>query len=202
MNRQLSFVNVSGQALAQYISELARLRIRVFREFPYLYDGDPAYEERYLQTYLNAERSVVVLAIDESDTARPVVGASSALPLADETEEVQRPFIAAGMNPDDIFYCGESVLLPEYRGLGAGVEFFNRREAHGRALGGFKTVCFCAVQRPDDHPRRPADYVPLDAFWGKRGYRKAPQLHTTFSWQDLDEDSESEKPMTFWLKDL
>ena len=155
MNRQLSFVNVSGQALAQYISELARLRIRVFREFPYLYDGDPAYEERYLQTYLNAERSVVVLAIDESDAARPVVGASSALPLADETEEVQRPFIAAGMNPDDIFYCGESVLLPEYRGLGAGVEFFNRREAHGRALGGFKTVCFCAVQRPDDHPRRP-----------------------------------------------
>ena len=198
----LSFRHISGAELQQYISELARLRIRVFREFPYLYDGDPAYEEGYLQTYLKAERSVVVLAMDESDPALPVVGASSALPLGDETEEVQRPFIAAGMNPDEIFYCGESVLLPQYRGLGAGVEFFKRREAYGRALGGFKTVCFCAVQRPEDHPRRPADYVPLDEFWSRRGYRKAPQLHTTFSWQDLDEDSESEKPMTFWLKDL
>jgi len=198
----LSFRNVSGAGLGQYIAELARLRIRVFREFPYLYDGDPAYEERYLQTYLNAERSLMVLAVDSSQTDQPVIGASSALSLEDETEEVQRPFILAGMNPAEIFYCGESVLLPQYRGQGAGVEFFNRREAHARALGGFKTICFCAVDRPHNHPRRPDDYVPLDEFWQKRGYRKAPQLHTTFSWQDLDENSESEKPMIFWTKDL
>lgn len=194
----LQYVPLSGAAMAQYMEELARLRIRVFREFPYLYDGDEAYEKRYLQTYLNAPRSLMVLATDGGT----VVGASSGIPLADETEEVQRPFVAAAMNPADIFYCGESVLLPDYRGQGAGVEFFRRREEHARALGGFQQICFCAVERPAGHPRRPPDYVPLDAFWEKRGYRKQPQLHTTFRWQDLDEDAESEKPMTFWMKTL
>jgi len=194
----LTYQNISGVQLAGYIHELAQLRIRVFREFPYLYDGDADYEAQYLQTYLNSPRSVMVLALADGQVA----GASSAIPLADETGEVQRPFISAGMNPADIFYCGESVLLPEYRGQGAGVEFFKRREEHARALAGFQQICFCAVDRPADHPRRPADYVPLDAFWEKRGYRKQPQLHTTFRWQDLDEDAESEKPMTFWMKTL
>lgn len=194
----LTCTAVSGSGLAQYIDELARLRIRVFREFPYLYDGDEAYEKRYLQTYLNSPRSIMVLA-REGNT---VVGASSALPLADETEEVQAPFITAGYSAGDVFYCGESVLLNEYRGQGIGVEFFNQREAHARALGGFRYICFCAVDRPADHPRRPADYQPLDEFWKKRGYAKQPQLKTEFVWQDVDENTESAKPMTFWMKTL
>ena len=59
-----------------------------------------------------------------------------------------------------------------------------------------------AVERPIDHPRRPADYTPLDVFWERRGYRKAPELATTYSWKELDEASPSPKPMTFWLKAL
>jgi len=58
------------------------------------------------------------------------------------------------------------------------------------------------VERPTDHPRRPPDYVPLDAFWQKRGYRKHPDFTTTFSWKDLDETTETAKPMTFWIKPL
>ncbi|WP_371413269.1 hypothetical protein [Methylophaga sp. SB9B] len=54
----------------------------------------------------------------------------------------------------------------------------------------------------DDHPRRPAGFRPLDNFWRKRGYEKHPELHTTFSWKELDEEHESPKPMTFWMKKL
>lgn len=194
----LRYLNLQGAQLADWISELARLRIRVFREFPYLYDGDEAYEARYLQTYLQSPRSLMVLVFD----GEQVVGASSGLPLSDETAEVQAPFRQAGMTLARVFYCGESVLLPKYRGLGAGVEFFRRREAHAKALGGFDTSVFCAVQRPLDHPRRPANYRPLDDFWQHRGYQRYPQLQTTFSWQDLDETRESAKPMVFWLKHL
>jgi GNAT superfamily N-acetyltransferase len=99
-----------------------------------------------------------------------------------------------------VFYCGESVLDKRYRGLGIGVRFFEQREAHAADLGGFKHITFCCVERPLDHPRRPADYVPLDAFWNKRGYVKHPELHTTYSWKDLDDATETAKPMTFWLK--
>ncbi|HXH03729.1 MAG TPA: GNAT family N-acetyltransferase [Candidatus Competibacteraceae bacterium] len=194
----LRIERLSGPAIVPYLPALARLRIAVFREFPYLYDGSVAYEERYLQTYARSTRGVMVTVFDGEE----IVGASSGLPLADETPEVQRPFLANGFKLEEVFYFGESVLLRPYRGCGLGVRFFQEREAHARALGGFRWTSFCAVQRPVDHPRRPADYVPLDAFWEKRGYRKHPELNTEFVWQDLDESEPSPKPMTFWLKPL
>jgi hypothetical protein len=42
--------------------------------------------------------------------------------------------------------------------------------------------------------------VPLDKFWNKRGYVKHPELKTTYTWKDLDDNVETAKPMTFWLK--
>ena len=50
-----------GAAIAPYIDDLARLRLTVFREFPYLYDGTPEYEADYLSAYVQSGRSLVVL---------------------------------------------------------------------------------------------------------------------------------------------
>ncbi|TDR06392.1 GNAT family N-acetyltransferase [Marinomonas communis] len=194
----LTFQRLSGPTLNQYIDELAQLRMQVFRDFPYLYDGDLAYEARYLKTYIEAPDSVIVLAFDGDK----VVGASTGVPLRHEMDEVKQPFLDAGLNIDEIFYCGESVLLSEYRGQGAGVAFFNHREAHAESLEGMKYSCFCAVQRPDNHPARPADYQPLDQFWRNRGYEKRSELATHFSWKEVGESEESLKPMTFWMKPL
>lgn len=105
-----------GAEIEPHIDDLARLRIQVFREFPYLYDGNLDYEAEYLATYVRSADSLCVLVLD----AGQVVGASTALPLQDETEEFQQPFVAAGWNPARIFYCAESVVLPAWRGRGLG----------------------------------------------------------------------------------
>ena len=194
----LTLQRLSGGQLNQYIRELARLRIEVFRDWPYLYAGDIDYELTYLQTYIQSPDSVVVLAFDRDK----VVGASTGIPLKYETDEVKQPFIDAGYDIESVFYCGESVLVSSCRGQGAGVAFFEHRETHAQEVGGFDYSCFCGIQRPDDHPRRPADYIPLDNFWLKRGYEKHPELNTTFNWKELDESNESPKPMTFWMKKL
>ena len=196
MNKNIRIERRSGAALLPYISELARLRIEVFRDFPYLYDGTLEYEQKYLQTYIDNPESVIVLALDDNS----VVGASTAIPMKDETPELKKPFIEHGYDLDQVFYCSESVLNKAYRGLGIGVRFFEEREAHAAELGGFKHITFCCVERPTDHPRRPADYVPLDKFWNKRGYVKHPELQTSYLWKDLDDEDETPKPMTFWLK--
>jgi GNAT superfamily N-acetyltransferase len=194
--KDLRIERFSGTTLTQYIPELARLRIEVFRDFPYLYDGNYEYEEKYLQTYIDTPSSVIVLAID----GEKVVGASTALPMKYETDELKKPFIENNYNLDEVFYCSESVLNKDYRGLGLGVHFFEQREAHAKELGGFKTITFCCVERSLNHPRRPLNYVPLDAFWNKRGYFKHPELKTTYLWKDLDDKVETPKPMTFWIK--
>lgn len=187
----------SGE-LRRRIDALARLRIEVFRDFPYLYDGDLDYEAGYLETYLNAEESAIIAAYDEGR----LVGASTCLPLKDETPDVLAPFERRGMPIDRVFYFGESVLLKPYRGQGIGVAFFEEREAWARSLGRFEMLSFCAVVRPPQHPRRPPDYVPLDAFWRRRGFDRIDDMETTFVWRDLDEAEASPKRMVFWVKTL
>ncbi|MFO7787128.1 MAG: GNAT family N-acetyltransferase [Halospina sp.] len=189
---------VSGEAIQPWKREVAELRIRVFREWPYLYDGDMAYEEEYLETYVQSPRSVFVLARDGDR----VVGAATGLPLEDEEEAFIQPFVDQGYEPAAIFYFGESVLLPDYRGQGIGVRFFEEREAHARELGGYHYCCFCAVERPEDHPLRPEDHQPLDDFWRKRGYEPVPELQTHYSWKDIDQAEETAKPMNFWMGEL
>jgi GNAT superfamily N-acetyltransferase len=189
---------LTGERLRTSLPELARLRITVFRDFPYLYEGSPAYEERYLQTYAAAADSVIVGAFD----GETIVGAATGLPLEHEPESLTRPFVERGYRVEELFYFGESVLLPAYRGRGIGVGFFQEREAHALSLGRFADATFCGVVRPADHPRRPKDYIPLDAFWTKRGYAPIPGLIGHLRWQDLDEAEESEKPMQFWIKRL
>jgi GNAT superfamily N-acetyltransferase len=183
---------------AACVPELARLRIKVFREFPYLYAGSLDYEQQYLATYTRCADSIAVLV----HAGAQIVGASTGLPLRAETEEFRRPFMAQGFAPEEVFYCGESVLLPAYRGQGIYREFFAGRENHARSLGGFRWMALCAVVRATDHPRRPAGYVPLDAIWQKFGYTEYSTLTTQYTWQDLDETTPSPKDLVFWLKAL
>ena len=150
------------------LDDLARLRIEVFRAWPYLYKGTLDYERQYLPRYAEARTGTLIVAEDGGK----IVGASTALGLDEEEDFVQAPFVAAGMDMTRIFYFGESVLLPAYRGQGMGVRFFEEREAAARGHG-YATCVFCAVVRPDDHPARPKDYVPLDEFWRHRGYAEA-----------------------------
>jgi GNAT superfamily N-acetyltransferase len=188
---------VQGADIARHLLALANLRIDVFREFPYLYVGSLDYERTYLANYASSPDAVIVIARDGDR----VVGASTAMPLATHSDDVAPPLVAAGYDPQRVFYFGESVLDREYRGRGLGNAFFVEREAHARARE-FTTAAFCAVVRPKDHPRRPADYRPLDQLWAKHGFVERPDVSTTFSWRDLDDDVETPKPMRFWTKEL
>jgi GNAT superfamily N-acetyltransferase len=190
--------SLTGRDIAPALPALARLRIAVFRDWPYLYDGSLAYEEKYLAGLAAAEGAIVVVACDGED----IVGCATAAPMTEVEAQFAEPFRRRGMDIVRIFYCGESVLLPAFRGRGLGHAFFDHREAQARRLGRFANVAFCAVVRPEDHPLRPKGYVSLDAFWGRRGYAKAKGLLGRFAWKDIDQPGETEKPMQFWVRAL
>ncbi|MBT9559025.1 MAG: GNAT family N-acetyltransferase [Myxococcales bacterium] len=178
------------------LADVAALRIAVFRAYPYLYEGDDAYERGYLASYVASPGSVIVGAFDGDR----LVGASTGVPLEHEPDWAQAPFRTAGEVAAELFYLGESVLHPEYRGTGVGVRFFEEREKQARALGR-QRAAFCAVERPHDHPARPVTYVPLDGFWGRRGYERTG-LTTRLSWREVGDVAETEKTMRFWWKRL
>ena len=197
MSSVLSFEAVSGASIENYIDDLARLRMTVFREFPYLYEGSLEYEKRYLKTFTESKESILIVAKHN----QKVVGVSTGLPLKDEEDFIVRPFLNTQFKDLKGFYFSESVLLKEYRGQGAGQKFFQLREEKAKNLNAdFAT--FCAVVRPVDHPRRPKGYKTLESFWQKQGFQKMEGVQTQMAWRDLDEASESTKTMQFWVKTM
>jgi GNAT superfamily N-acetyltransferase len=192
----LSFREFAGTEIATVVDDLARLRVTVFRDWPYLYDGDAAYERQYLERY--AKGDSIVVAAYAGDT---MVGAATGMPLADHADDFAEAFEGTDIDMKDVFYCAESVLLSEYRGQGAGHAFFDRREAHARRLG-FSKVAFCGVVRPADHPARPKVYRPLDRFWRARGYAPLDGVIAHFGWRDIGAVEETQKPLQFWMRNL
>lgn len=201
MNSPHSILVLRGAAVTPYLDDVAGLRIAVFADWPYLYRGDPGYERDYLAAYAASPDSVFVLALEGSR----VVGASTGLPLVDDAPAFSEPFRADGIAPEQVFYFGESVLLPAWRGRGIGHAFFDAREAHARSLGRFRWTAFCAVDRAVDDPRRPPDYRPNDAFWHKRGYVRRPGMTMWLDWDEAGIGQtgavEVRHPLTFWLRD-
>lgn len=187
----------AGPEAAAWTDAIARLRIEVFREYPYLYEGSLEYERHYLQSYFRSPRAVCVLARD----GEAIVGASTGIPLADEDRTFAEPFLKTGHHLGSVFYFGESVLLPRYRGKGLGHRFFDEREAWARKMPGLRWTTFCAIDRPSDHPAKPAGYVPHDRFWTKRGYTRRPELRVEFSWKEVGEAEETLKPLTYWTRE-
>ena len=193
----LTYQVLDGDAVAAALDDQARLRIDVFADWPYLYAGSLDYERDYVATYRDAQNAILVAAKDGDR----IVGAATGTPMEDHASDFAAPFAATGIPLTDIFYCAESVLLPDYRGQGAGHVFFDMREAKAKVLGR-RYVAFCSVMRPEDHPARPADYRPLDGFWRKRGYEKLDGVIARFKWTDHGDAEQTEKPLQFWMKAL
>jgi len=192
----LSFRTYIGPEIAQVVEPFARLRIAVFRDWPYLYDGDLDYERRYLADY--ARGDTILVAAYHGDR---MVGASTGMPLSDHADDFADALQTFTQDINTVFYGAESVLLSEFRGQGTYRRFFTKREAHARARN-FTYSTFCGVRRPDDHPLRPKGHQPLDPVWRHFGYTPVPGAIAQFNWRDIGEAEETPKPLQFWIKPL
>lgn len=193
----LTVRSLTGADITPHLDDIARLRIGVFHDWPYLYAGDTGYEREYLAAYAASPESVFVLACDGDR----VIGASTGVPLADAGEAFQVPFRERGIDVAGVFYFGESVLLQAYRGRGIGHAFFDAREAHARVLGGYSTTAFCAVDSDHHDPRRPRTYHGNEVFWRKRRYVRQPGMTVRLAWDEIG-IGEIEHALTFWTRPL
>ena len=88
MSRTFQIQELRGGELEPWLDALGELRIRVFREYPYLYDGSLDYERDYLRIYQKAVGSLVVIVTGPDGH---VIGATTCLPMAEESAEFQAP---------------------------------------------------------------------------------------------------------------
>lgn len=198
MKTELEIIRLHGNEARAFVNELAELRLKVFWDFPYLYEGTVEYEKKYLETYFKAKNSFILLIKDQQQ----IVGATTGIVASEEEESFRLPFERAGFNPKEVFYFGESVLLSSYRGRGLGKIFFQEREAFARSLGFVRTLSFCGVVRDEHHPLKPSDYRPLNEFWKSQGFQPQLSMTTTYEWLDRGNNLVTPKTMQYWIKNI
>lgn len=189
----MTILELEGAQVLNYLDPLAGLRLSIFREYPYLYDGRLEEERRYLSGY--AGKGQVLLALD----AERVVGAITGMPLTEESEAFVAPFRAAGLAAEQFYYIGELLLLPAYRRLGWGSRLLAGLEQLVANERRFSAYCLATVARPSDHPLRPAGFVPIDLFCRRHGYALINGVTAQVAWQELD-GQVSLHTLEFWRK--
>ncbi|ABB30741.1 GCN5-related N-acetyltransferase [Geobacter metallireducens RCH3] len=187
----------TGPAVIPHLSEIARLRITIFEEYPYLYKGSREIETKYLRAYADTPDACVFVVRDGD----AIIGAGTGVPLHGEPATFTAPFAGSPFSLDTIYYLGEVLFLPGYRGQGLGSRLLKEFEEHIRSLGRYRHLACATIERPEDHPLRPGDYHPIDGYLIKAGFIRHPELSVTLPWPNL-EGEVTDNTMVFWVKEL
>ena len=186
---------LTGTAIADALDDLATLRLDIFPEYPYLYRGRREDELKYLGTYAEAPDAGVILAYD----GLTVIGAATGMPLIHEDAQMLDAFAGASFPLDEVYYVGELLLRPAYRNCGLGRKLLDLFENHIRSLGCYRRLTCATVERPDDHPLRPSDYIPITRFLARTGFARIPGVTAHLIWREID-GVKQDHPMQFWIK--
>jgi GNAT superfamily N-acetyltransferase len=183
----INIEHCSGVNLAAQISILAEFRLRYFREFPYLYAGKAEGEQKHMDGYIANPTARLILARDT--TVNSTIGVAIGTMLSTETavlQQIGEQLQCCDILPEQCFYFGEMIFVPEYRHRGIGKQMLEALKIEGKEQGASR-FCFCAVAREHNDPRQPADYLNTDIIFRKFGFEKTP-LFVTFEWATIQMD--------------
>jgi GNAT superfamily N-acetyltransferase len=188
---------LTGDTIADHLNDMATLRLDIFQEYPYLYEGRREDELNYLSTYVDAPDASTILAYDDS----AIIGAATGMPLIHEDAQMRDAFTGTTLPLNEIYYVGELLFRPAYRNCGLGQKLLGRLQSHIRSLGSYRTLTCATVERPDDHPLRPFDYIPITRFLARTGFARLSGVTNHFRWRETD-GVRRDHCMQFWSKDL
>ncbi len=194
-NKKMTEQVLTGAAIADGRDDVATLRLEIFREYPYLYQGRREDELEYLGTYAAAPDACVILAYDGD----AVIGAVAGMPLIHENLQMIDAFAGTTFPLDEVYYVGELLFRPAYRNCGLGRKLLDRLESHICSLDRYRTLTCATVERPDDHPLRPRDYIAITKFLARTDFAQLTGVKTSFTWREID-GVKRDHLMQFWFK--
>ncbi len=188
---------LTGAAVSDALTDLASLRLDIFTEYPYLYQGRREDELTYLATNAEAPEACAILAYD----GLTVIGAVTGMPLDHEDARMLDAFAGTTFPLKEIYYVGELLFRPAFRNCGLGQKLLARMEHYIQSLGSYRKITCATVVRPEDHPLCPCDYIPISRFLARTGFARLSGVATYYTWRETD-GIKRDHAMQFWIKDL
>jgi len=188
---------LSGPDAREYFEDIAQIRISLFSEYPYLYEGTIEHEKEYLETYFKSSCALILLVFD----GQKIVGFSNSIALSEESEEMKTPFIEHKLNLSEYLYIGEVMIYKPYRNKKILRKFLEFHE-NTALTQGYSHMIFMTVERPDNHPARPDNHRLLDPVWKHFGYQQIPGLQIHFMWPQVDTNQDTENTLAIWQKNI
>lgn len=185
-----------GSEILPYLDQVAKLRIDIFREWPYLYEGDLKTEKNYLKVYADAKDSILVVA----EEGNQVIGIAIGVPLNESIELVQDVFREKQVSMENRYYFADAILLKEYRGQNIGLTMIQKFEQAVGELKRYGEIYGFEIVRDENDPRKPEGYRSLDPLWEKLGYGVIPGWEAHVEWLDVGDLEKTSHLMRFRKK--
>ncbi len=188
-----------GDDMKHMLDFVAQQRIRHYKGYPYLYEGNMQEELEYLNLVASSSHSALCVVYKDDHIASFAMGASF-VEFASHFKGSIELFEAESRSPHDYYYIADDIVLPGHEGHLLTERMFEQLEQYVRNLG-FAYTCIVHEQY-DVHPLKPKDYQDFD--WSKLGYAKTESA-ICFTWNTLQSDGSSckqEHVLPYWVKKL
>lgn len=182
---------LQGEKIQSRLSEIIILCDTIYRQYPYLYNGDDAGYTEYVRSYSASPNSVVILAFANDEA----IGIAMGMPMKETREYYTAPFTAHYMDVNDIFYLGEFGIKPEHHQLGISFDMYRQFEEIVRATQKFSTIAFWEILNP-------MKCEELHQAYRATGFSYHPELSFELWWQNIGETNESAHLAQYWIKSL
>lgn len=156
--------------------EIGALRIEIFREWPYLYEGEIEEASTYLKDYIKDESGRLITLENEGEILGMVTGIAVAFYDAHLLAETSPRY----------YYWGDFILKKAYRGHQLGQQLFDAAREVFKTLD-FDTLLMAMIKRDAFDPRRPKEARDMREFAKKVGF-KSNGVSLFYKWREIGEE--------------
>lgn len=178
-NNSYSIKLLTKEEVTPLLPFVANLRINIFREYPYLYEGNFKEEMDDLEHCAKLPKNALAIAYHE-DTP---VGFLYGIPLVEFAPHFENSvldlFKEKNLEPESCYYFADIIILPEHRGNNLSKKLFDALEMYAQEQG-YRSASFI-TESHESHPLKPINYKSLDPLWNSLQYKKT-DLTSYGSW--------------------
>jgi GNAT superfamily N-acetyltransferase len=181
---------------------VAQARITIFRDYPYLYEGNFDDEVNDLDRYAQNPQSALAVAYHQDVPAGFLCGSDFIHYSPMFENPIADTFKKEGLDPEKHYYFADVILLPEHRGKHLSPKLFATLESHAQSKG-YQSTCF-VTEYHHNHPLKPKNHRSLVTLWNNLGYNRSDILaYASWPTHQVDGTVKTQQhPLIFWFKKL